>query len=162
MLSIRNRFGLVIKSFVKKILLLLLLLCYNSIDLLELIMTRGKKLSTSQIEEIVGMVKDGMRPMAIVEATELPRRTVYDLLARIRAGTHYEVKKKTGRKRITSSTTDRAIAREVKKSRKTSSSAIKESLKLQGVSERTIQRRVFESIGRRKNRIAQSSPISQT
>ncbi len=101
-------------------------------------------MSDATIGEIAGMLKAGMRPKAIVAASNLPKSTAYDLLKKVEAGTHYEVKKKTGRKRKTSPVTDRAIVSVVKRSRKVSCPSIKESLQLQNISVRTIQRRILE------------------
>ncbi len=102
---------------------------------------RGKPLSPGKIGEIAAMVKAGMRPKVIISATNLPKSTVYDLLEKVDAGTHFEVKKKTE----DISRNDRAIVREVKRSRRVSCSDIKDNLQLRNLSVRTIQRRIVES-----------------
>ena len=90
-------------------------------------------------------MKDGRTQQSLADDLNLPRQTIGFWIRRFRSENTVERKHGSGRKRKTSETTDRAILREVKKSRFVTAHEIQEEFSLQHISTKTIKRRITES-----------------
>jgi len=104
-----------------------------------------KQLNDFNKGRIIQAFQDGLTYQQCANIVGVHRTTAYRLISKISKNGTAARQAGSGRPRKTSSSTDRLIVREVKKDRFVSARKIRKDNSLDGVSERTIRRRIQES-----------------